>query len=312
MAFHYANKPSQLPLSCWWLATRKAALRLADEDFSLQCAGVAFYALMSLFPAIALSVTLYGLVIDVATLQTHLDTARPFLPAQVYDIVAARLEDLVGSSETALGVGLLIALAIVLWSSSRGTNSLICVIGNAYCEPNERSFLRSAFVSISITLGAILFASAAFFVIAAIPVLLKLLPLLAETEILVRLASWPAMACFSIAGIALLYRLAPNRRDARWIWILPGAAVTAVLWLVGSVAFSLYVENFGNYDATFGSIATIVVVMLWLYYSVLIVAFGAALNGQLELSTRQDSTVGPNRPMGERGAFAADNVRGAR
>ena len=310
MAYNYSDKPSQLPLSSWWHATRDAALRLTDEDFSLQCAGVAFYGLMSLFPAIALSVTLYGLVIDVGTLQSHLDSARPFLPAQVYDIVAARLENLVGSSDAALGIGLVIALAIVLWSSSRGTNSLICVIGNAYCEPNERSFLRSAFVSISITLGAILFASAAFFVIAAIPVALKLLPLLAGTEMLVRLASWPAMACFSVAGIAVLYRLAPNRRDARWVWILPGATVAAVLWLAGSAAFSVYVENFGNYDATFGSIAAIVVVMLWLYYSVLIVAFGAALNGQLELATRRDSTVGPNRPMGERGAYAADNVRG--
>ena len=286
-----------------------AGQHVLESDFSLRCAGVAFYGLMSLFPMIGLTVTLYGVAIDVGTLQTHLETAKPFVPGDVYVVIEERLATLVKSSDTTLGIGLLAALAMVLWTSSRGTSSLIEVVGRAYAEKNERSFVRSAVVSIAITVGALAFASIALVVVAAVPVVLGLLPLLKSTEWLVRMAAWPLMALFTIAGIGCLYRLAPHRRDAQWKWIVPGAAVSAVLWLIGSALFSLYVENFGNYDATFGSIATVIVLMLWLYYSVLIIAFGAALNGQLELSTRLDSTVGPNRPMGERGAYVADHVR---
>jgi len=304
----YADSPREIGWRGWREAGMRAAKRIGDNDFSLRCAGVAFYGLMSLFPALALAVTVYGLGMDASSLAVQLEAAKPFLPAEIYTTVDQRLNALVESSGAALSFGLIVALAVVLWTSSRGTSSIISVLGVAYREPDKRSFIHGFFVSVALTLGAIVFAFIAFLVVAAIPVISELIPLPQYTEIIVQVARWPVMGLFAFPAISLLYRLAPHRRDANWRWIMPGAALSTVGWLFGSLAFSIYVENFSNYDATFGSLTTAIVLMLWMYYSVMIIAFGAGLNAELELITRRDSTVGPNRPMGERGAFVADNT----
>ena len=198
-----------------------------------------------------------------------------------------------------------------MWSGSRGTNALILAIGEAYHEDDDRSFIASAVLSIVLTLGALVFVGVALAAIAVIPAVFNAFRLGPTFETVVNWLRWPILAVFVIAAIAALYKLAPDRDDAQLKWLTPGAILAAVLWMILSVAFSLYVEYFGNYSATFGSLAGAVVMMFWIYYSVMVFVFGAALNGQMELQTRRDTTVGAHEKMGTRGAFVADNTPAA-
>jgi membrane protein len=305
---YYASTPGALPWQGWYGAAARAGRVVLDQDFSLRCAGVAFYGLMSVFPAMGLAVLVYGLGMDQATLQQHLEVARPLMPADVFLLLQERLEDVVGRSNETLGIGALVAFGIILWSSSRGMSSMIVLLGATYQERDDRSFMRSTAIAIGLTIGAILFTLLAVTVIATIPLIKQVATVDVIMERVVQLVSWLVMALFAFIAITGLYRLAPHRRDASLAWLVPGAAFATAGWLIGSLLFSIYVENFSNYGATFGSLTAAIVLMLWMYYSVLIVAFGGALNANLELLTRMDTTVGPNRPMGERGAFVADHT----
>jgi membrane protein len=146
--------------------------------------------------------------------------------------------------------------------------------------------------------------------VGAVPALMRVLRLPKDIESLVELIRWPILAAAVVVAVICLYRFAPDREDAKWRWIVPGALVASAAWMLFSLAFSLYVDNFASYDATFGSVAAIVVLMLWLYYTIFIFVVGAVLNAELEMQTIQDSTTGPPLPMGERGAYVADHVEG--
>ena len=303
-----AARPGDIPLAGWKAVLVRTYQTVGDKDLGLMCAGVAFYGFLSLFPAVAAIVLLYGLFASPASLQAQLAALDGTVPEAVMAIVRDRLVQLVEQPASGLGLGLVISLAIALWSGSRGTNALILAIGEAYHQEDNRSFLRSAVLSLVMTLGAVLFVGVALGAIAVIPIVFAALPLPSGLERFVEWVRWPVLALAVVLAIGALYRLAPDRRDARWRWLSPGALLAAVLWLALSGLFSLYVETFADYSATFGSLAGAAVMMLWIYYSVVVFVVGAALNGQLELQTLRDTTVGPPRPPGERGAFAADHT----
>ena len=265
--------------------------------------------MLSLFPAIAACVVVYGLFMDISTLQQHLTVVQPFVPIDTYALLESRLEALVKTSDTRLGLGLLLSLAVGLWSGSRGTSALISLIGSTYKEKDKRGFVESTAISVGITIAAMIFVIATLAAVAAVPLILELVPLASTFVVLVELIRWPLVALFAFVAIACLYKYAPDRRPATWRWIVPGALAAAILWLAASALFSIYVEKFGNYSTTFGPLATAVVLLLWFHYSVMIVALGAELNAQLELQTRRDSTIGPNRPMSQRNAYVADHTK---
>lgn len=304
----YAETPFQIPLKGWWPIAKRVAVRFGKADISLRCAGVAFFTFFSIFPAIAASVLTYGLFLNRETLRTHLAAIEPFVPHQAFTIISDRLEALLSQPETGLGFGLVLALAIALWSGSRGVGSLVGLISEAYREDNKRSFLTSALLSIGLTLGGIVFLAVAIVTVAALPAVFLALPFGSSFEWLVLLLRWPLLFLFVMAALMVLYRLGPDRSNAQLVWLLPGALIATIGWLLLSALFSLYVENFGNYSATFGSLSVAVVTMLWLNYSILIFAVGALLNAEAEYQTRMDSTTGEPKPIGLRGAIVADTV----
>ena len=309
----FIRSARDLSLSQWWKVTKRVISHITDHGLSLYAAGAAFYAFLSLFPAMFAMVFVYGLVFDATDLYAQVNQLSRVLPPEVVNIITNRMQAVVESrNSTGVGVALLVSLAIAFWSGSRGVAAMMEVIGLAYRQPDNRSLVRSALLSIFMTIGIMFILIISLTLIAILPVVLGFLtevPGLAGTEGLILLARWPILLVVILVALMMLYRLAPDREPARISALIPGALLATVLWGVMSFGFSLYVENFGNFEATFGAIASVVILLLWLNYSVLIIAVGAELNAELELASRLDTTTPPPLPAGRRGAFVADTLR---
>ncbi len=303
-----ARSPLKLPLANLWTVLKRVFVRIAETDVSLRCAGVAFFGFLSLFPAVAVGVALYGLFADIQTLNEQMYLADQFLPSSVTELFAERLEAIISESDETLTLGLIISLALALWSGSRGINALIYALTKAYREEDERPFLLAAAISIGLTIASFLVGLLVLGAVAVLPVITTFVPLPIEAETTALWLRWPVVAIIVLVATAYLYKTAPHRQGPKFRWVLPGAVTATILWLGGSIAFSFYIENFSNYGATFGSIATAVILMLWLYFSSMVFVIGAILNAELEFQTYPDTTIGPDAPRGERGAFVADNV----
>lgn len=294
----------------WWRVIKRTAGHVNEHRLFLTSAGVAFYGFLSLFPALAALVFVYGLVTDVGDLQRHMNLISGALPDSAVSIINTRLETVVESRNSAgVGVGLLLSLAITFWSASRGVAALVEIIGVAYREKDSRSILQSAVLSLVLTIGILLMLLFTLSAVAGLPAIVSFLPLPGTVQDILLLGRWPIILLAVCSSLIVLYRLAPDRHMARVRWVVPGALVATVLWGIMSMAFSVYVENFSNYEATFGAIASIIILMLWLNYSVLIITLGAELNAELELVTKLDTTTAPNMPMGKRGAVVADRIK---
>lgn len=306
---HYekAQAPLRLSLRSWFKALRGALACTIETDNALRCAGVAFFAFLSIFPAMAAGVSLFGLFIDPTQVSASGTFFAEFLPAEIMQVIEGQLASFVARDNT-FGLSLIISLAIAAWTGTRGINALIHAVNVAYMETDERGILRSLWLSISATLIAIIILATAVTAIAILPAFLALVPVPQAAELLSRALRWPIIALVIMGGLVLLFRATPHRRSPQTRWVIPGALIATVLWLIGSYLISLYIENFGRYEATFGSIAAAAIFMLWLNFTATVVVFGAAVNAQLEWMTRSDTTVGKPKPMGERGAFVADTV----
>jgi membrane protein len=305
-----AEGPGRMPWRGWRRVIRRVVRRLGVEGLSTAAGGVAFFALMSLFPAIVAAVLIYGIFADPGIVREHLALIRHLIPTSAYKVLEDQITALVTRPATGLGWGLLISLVIAIWSASRGIAALIEIIGMAYRQKDNRSILKSILLSIVFTFLGGVFLLFTVLMVGAVPALLRVMWLPSGTETLVELVRWPILAAAIVAAILCLYRFAPDREEAKWRWIVPGALLASGAWMLFSLGFSLYVDNFASYDATFGSVAAIVVLMLWLYYTIFIIVVGAVLNAELEMQTVEDSTTGPPVPMGERGAYVADHVAG--
>lgn len=302
-----ASVPTALDWRAWLSALRATIQQALELDTSLRCAGVAFFGFLSLFPALSAAVSLFGLVADptdIAMGELPLTDALPEdMTVVITDQVAAFAE-----RETQLGIGLAVSLLIALWTGSRGMNALVFAITRAHKEAEERGFLAGIAMSLLATVSAFLTLAIILTAVTILPTIAMIWPFPQSREDAILLLRWPVIALVLWIAVVLLYRHAPDRRSPRTRWVFPGAAMATVLWLLGSAALSFFIENFGRYDATFGSIAAAAILMLWLYFSAIVLVSGATLNAELEWRTRRDTTVGPERPMGERRAYVADTV----
>ena len=309
---HTANRPGGIPLRGWRAVLGRVWREASSDDLTMVAAGCAFYALLALFPALSVLISVYGLLLDPAAVEEQLAAVRDLLPAATYDMIAGRVHDLVAARDTRLGWSLVFGLMLALWSTMAGTKAMMTALNVAYEEDEKRGFVRFNLIAILFTLGGIAGISLALSIIVGLPTILGFAWLGPLANLALRLVSWALLVGFLIFGLAVLYRYGPSRRGAKWRWITPGSMLVAVLWLAASLLFSFYVANFANYDVTYGSLGAVVVALMWLYISALIVLVGAELNAELELQTWRDTTLGPVKPMGQRGAFVADHVADAR
>jgi membrane protein len=303
-----ARSPPEIPAPGWWRITLRVWQAVTGNALWIHCGCVGFFGFLSVFPILGIFVLLYGILFDPTAMAAQIEPLRPVVPAEVFQLINVRLSELTGNETGELTLGLAITLGVASWTGSRGTNAMIDLLNLAYHEEVPRSFVRRLALAVGLTVGGLVAVIVILFTVAAIPLLARALPVPELAQAIAIWGRWPVLAVIIFLGLLLLYRFAPNRRYARWRWLLPGAALASALWMLLSFAFSFYVERFDVYGATFGTLSVAAVMMLWIYYSALVIGLGAIVNAETELQTRYDSTVGPDRPLGKRGAVVADNL----
>lgn len=261
------------------IGTAKATF---DTDTSLRCAGTAFFGFLSIFPAIGFIVLAYGLFADRAVLNTTIESVRFVLPDAALQVLREQLLMLTRQPPASLGLGLLISVVVGLWSGSRGVNALVFAMSRIRGQPERRGFVATAVVSIGLMIAGSVFLVIAVTTVAGLPALTSLLPIPTRERLLLLAIRWPILLALSFVVIATLYRWGPDRHSRKFRYIWPGALLSSVLWILAGVVFSIYVENFGNFEASFGSVTAAAVLLLWLYNSAQIFVMGAAFNTQIE------------------------------
>jgi membrane protein len=282
-----ARKPTDIPAAGWKDVARRVVAQVGRDNVSIISAGVAFYLLLSIVPALAATVAIYGIVADPQTIGQHVQALGQFLPQEALALIGQQLERLTQSSGEALGFGALIGLLVAVWSATRAMAAMMEALNIAYGEEESRGFVWRNLVALGLTVVFILFLGLAIALIAIIPAVVNLLGLEGVVATIAQWLRWPVLAGCLLVALALLYRWGPDRDEARWEWVSPGAVIGGLLWLVGSVGFSLYVQYAGNYDATYGSLGAIVVMMMWLFISAFSIMLGAEWNAEAERQTRK-------------------------
>lgn len=304
-----ADTPLEMPSKGWAEILQRAWAEMQRDNLSLIAAGVAFYAFTALVPLLGAVVLTYGLVADPAVVVRHFQELSAMLPADAARLVGEQLLNVVETANAKKGLGLLLALALAFWGATKATGAIVTALNIAYEEEETRGFFKKTLINLAMVLGGVLLTGAATAAITIFAHLDRMLPgAPAFLLFMGRLVSWLLLGLIGAAGVATLYRYAPDRDAAKWRWLTPGSVFAAAGWGLLTLGFGLYVANFGNYNATYGSLGAVIVLLTWLYLTALILIVGAELNAELEHQTARDTTRGPNRPLGARGAEMADRV----
>jgi membrane protein len=303
-----AHSPSQMT----WRGWRDVLWRVwkeADEDrLMLIAAGATYYLLLALFPALAAFVSLYGFFADPMTITSHVSYLAGLLPEGGIDIIRGQLGALAAKSDSTLSLSFLVAFVIAFWSANSGIKALFEAMNIVYDEREKRSFIVLNLIAVLFTFGAMVVGFVLITAIGIVPAVLALVDLGNQADLVIRLARWPLIVLLIAAGISLIYRYGPSRERAKWRWVTWGGALATIAWLAVSIGFSFYLENFAQYNVTYGSLGAVVGFMIWTWLSVLVLLVGGELNSEVEHQTAVDSTTGPPEPMGQRGAVMADTL----
>jgi membrane protein len=304
-----ADRPSEIPRPGWFQIVKRAWKEAKKDAVPLLAAGVAFYAFLAMVPTLIALVMIYGLVTDdEAAVQEQVQSFGSALPSEVETLLTEQMNSLVATSDRALGIGLIVAVILALWSASGGISNLITALNVAYDEEDERGFVKSRLLALGLTIGAIIFMVLAVALVAALPVVLDTLDVPGWVKALVQAGRWLGLIVAVLVALAILYRLGPDRDAPKFRWVTVGAIVATVLWVIGSVGFSFYVDNFGSYGKTYGTLAGVVVLLLWLWLSSYAALLGAEVNAEMEQQTIKDTTKGEPEPLGQRDAVKADSI----
>jgi membrane protein len=307
-----ADSPLQIPPRGWKQVALRTWRQSSEDNVGLVAAGVAFYAFLALVPLLGATVLTYGLVADPQTVAKNVQSLASVMPQDAAKLIGDQLMGVVKTSGGKKGFGLLLAIGIAIFGARNAAGSIITALNIAYEEEEKRGFMRVNLLALAITAAAVLMAVIALLAITALGYLERLFPGAPGFILAVgKLLSYLLLLAGAAAAAATLYRYGPDRKRAEWKWITPGTVLAAVAWLLLTFGFGLYVANFGNYNKTYGSLATVVILVTWLYLSAYVFLFGAELNSELEHQTAKDTTEGGEKPIGQRGAWSADHVAGS-
>ncbi|WP_010219151.1 YhjD/YihY/BrkB family envelope integrity protein [Sphingomonas sp. PAMC 26621] len=304
-----ADSPWQMPRAAWIAVLKRTWAETGADNIGLIAAGVAFYGFLAIVPMLGAIVLVYGLAADPATVVHDMTELTSIMPKDVAKLIGEQLMSVVQTSDGKKGFGLLLALALALFGARNGAGAVITALNVAYEETEKRNFFWVNLLAIGITAAAVIGAMLALVAIAALGYLGTLFPNAPDfVVVLGKIAVYLLLTLVGAAAAATLYRYGPSRRHARWSWLTPGSIFAALSWLLLTIGFGIYVAQFGNYNATYGSLGAVVVTLTWLYLSSYILLFGAELNSELEHQTEQDTTAAPPEAQGDRGAWVADHV----
>jgi membrane protein len=306
-----AHSPLQIPWAGWKDILWRTFKEIQADHMPSVAAGVTFFSLLAMFPAITAAVSSYGLFTDPFTMTTHLAIVADIVPAGALDIIREQIDRIAGRGGGKLTAGFLIGLAVALWSANAGMKALFEALNIIYEEEEKRGFFRLNLVSLTFTIGAVGVVLLAIGAVIVVPLVLSYIGFGYSdgfTERLVAWLRWPMLFLLVLLALAVLFRYGPSRHRARWRWVSVGTVVATLLWLAVSGAFSWYLANFANYDKVYGSLGAVIGLMMWMWLSTLVVLAGAELDSEIEHQTAQDTTVGGEKPLGWRGAAMADTV----
>lgn len=267
----------------WRDVLRRVYREFVEDRLMLLAAGVAFFAILAIFPGIAALVAVYGLLGDTALIARQLAALSPLLPTDAITVVVGQLDQLAANNdEHTLGLTFLASLVIALWSANTGMKAVFGALNIIRGGVETRSFLRLNALSLLFTLGAMLFVIVILLAIVALPVVLRLIGLERATEGLISVARWPFFFVAVIAAITLVCHYGPSRDKPPWRWLTWGSGTAAALWIGISMLFSWYAENIASYNETYGSLGAVVGLMMWLWLSTMAILVGAAIDAELE------------------------------
>ncbi|MAM63572.1 YihY/virulence factor BrkB family protein [Maritimibacter sp. UBA3975] len=285
--------------------------RIQEDRISLTAAGVAFFGLLALFPAITAIIAIGGLFFAPAEITGPIDRFSDVLPDGAASIITDQATSVAGSQDGGLGLAALLGLLLAIYSASKGVTNLVAGLNVAYAEREQRGFIRERLTVLSLTAFLVIGVVVALGVVLVFPAIMNLLPLGEVGKTIALAGQWAALFVLTIGAFSVLYRFGPDRAKARWSYVLPGTLVACVMWIVASAGFAIYVENFGSYQESFGALAGAIVLLLWLWLSAFVVLIGAELNAEIEAQRHRDTTAGESQPLGERGAVKADTYAGS-
>jgi membrane protein len=300
--------PSGIPARGWRDILRALYARITECRVVAIAAGVAFYALLAIFPAIAALISIYGLFADPATIASHLDSISSFVPGGAIEIIRDEMNRVAAQGARTLGLTFLVSLGVSLWSANAGIKALFDALNIVYGEQEKRGFLRLNLLSLAFTLAAIVFLLLTLALIAIVPMALQYIGLESATEGIIKIARWPLLLVTVSLALSVLYRYGPSRSEPRWRWITWGSVIAALLWIAVSLLFSWYAENFGSYNKTYGSLGAVIGFMTWIWLSTIVILLGATIDAEMEHQTVGDGTPAAPKPMGRRGATMTDTA----
>jgi len=293
-----ATAPSEIPARAWKDILVRAYTNVSRHRVMALAAGVTYYSILAIFPAIAALVAIYGLFSDPSAIARHLDQLGGFLPGGAIDIARDQLTRVSAKGAQTLGLTFLVGLAISLWSANAAMKSLFDTLNIVYGEQEKRGFVKLNAASLGFTVGGILFVLAALGSIVALPIVLNYVGLSRVGDLLLRIGRWPMMYLVITLALAVVYRYGPSREKPQWRWITWGSAIASFLWLCASGLFAFYASNFGKFNETYGSLGAIIGFMTWLWISAIIVLLGAESDAEMEQQTARDTTEEAPKPMG--------------
>lgn len=308
----HATSPAEIPARGWKDILWRVHGNIGDHRILALAAGMTYYSILAIFPALAALVAIYGFFSDPGSIAKHLDDISGFVPGGAIDIAREQLTRVATKGDRTLGMTFLVGLAVSLWSANAAMKSLFDTLNIVYGEQEKRGFVKLNAISLSFTIAAIAGVLVALGAVVAVPVILNYVWLSNFAELAIRWARWPALFVAVVFALACVYRFGPSREAPRWRWLTWGSVVATLLWLVASALFSFYAANFGTFNETYGSLGAAIGFMTWLWISAIVILLGAELNAEMEHQTARDTTTGAPKPMGARGAKMADTVGAAR
>ncbi len=284
---HYTdNSRSNVPSVDWKNVALRTYKQVAEDRLLAVAAGVVFYGLLALFPAVTALVSSYALFADASTVAEHLAALSTLLPSGTFSIIQEQIERIIEKGNLKLGTAFFFSATIAVWSANGGMKAVIDALNVVYNEQEKRGFLKLNAVSLGFTLGGLLAVLAAIGLVVAAPIVLSTFGQSLGGTAVLQFGRWPALAVMIFGALATLYRFGPSRRSPQWQWISPGSIFATVTWIIGSALLSYYLANYGDYDATYGTLGAAIGLMMWMWMSTIVVLVGAELNSEIERTAK--------------------------
>ncbi|MEP7242680.1 MAG: YihY/virulence factor BrkB family protein [Gammaproteobacteria bacterium] len=304
----HANHPKDIPAAGWRDILTRVKAEIGSDHVSLVSAGLAMYALLAVFPGLAAAVAIYGVFASPSDVVEHMQSFSAILPPGTWDLFSHQLQTLAGARQGSLTLAAIVGIAVALWGARAGMSALMVAANIAYAEAEKRGFVRQTILSLAFTLVAVVGFLLVLAIGVVLPLALKVLGTSSWVQLLAGALRWVALWLVAVVSLSFLYRYAPSRQPARWRWVIWGSAIAASLWILVSVGFAFYVGTFATYGKTYGALGGVIALLMWFYLSSFVIVVGAEINAEMERQTMRDTTDGPEAPLGQRGAFAADTV----